>query len=28
VFDRKRQRFVVIRPDGSIDEAPEIVVRD
>jgi hypothetical protein len=28
VFDRKRERFVVILPDGSIDEQPGIVIRE
>ena len=28
VFNRKRERFVVIRPDGSIDEQPDLVLRE
>lgn len=27
-FDRNRERFVVVAPDGSIDDAPELQVRD
>jgi len=27
VFDRGRKRFVVIRPDGTIDEEPDLALR-
>ena len=28
VFDGDRKRFAVLRPDGTLDEDPEIVIRD
>lgn len=27
-FDRNRQRYVVVEPDGSVDEAPALDIRD
>jgi hypothetical protein len=27
-FDRNRERFVVVEADGSIDDAPELQLRD
>lgn len=27
-FDRNRERFVVVEPDGSIDDAPHLALRD
>lgn len=28
LFHRDGKRFVVLRPDGTLDEAPDLVIRD